>query len=111
MVVLAPATPGRNGDDMIIRRRDTEARTNETGDAPPSPRVAIIQLAAFCGILAVLTTFGPDWIEALTRFDPDQHDGTVEWLIVIALLSTAPYWRSASRRMAPSAARRLSGLD
>ena len=49
----------------------------------------------------MLTTFWPDWIEALTRFDPDQHDGTVEWLIVIALLSTAPYWRS---RLAPNGA-------
>jgi hypothetical protein len=47
-------------------------------------------LAAFCCGLAVLTIFWPDWIEALTGYDPDQHDGTVEWLIVIALLSSAP---------------------
>jgi hypothetical protein len=108
---LAPVTPERSGDDMITRGRDTEARTNETGDGW-SPRIALIQpLAAFCGILALLTIVWPDWIEALTGFDPDQHDGTVEWLIVIALLSTAPYWRSGSRRMAPSATRRLSGLD
>jgi hypothetical protein len=56
-------------------------------------------LAAFCGGLAVLTIFWPDWIEALSGYDPDQHNGTVEWLIVIALLSTAPYWRS---RRAPN---------
>jgi hypothetical protein len=43
--------------------------------------------------LVVLAIFWPDWIEALTGYDPDQHTGTVEWLIVIALLSTAPYWR------------------
>jgi hypothetical protein len=42
----------------------------------------------------VLTIVWPDWIEALTGYDPDQHNGTVEWLIVIALLSTAPYWRA-----------------
>jgi hypothetical protein len=48
-------------------------------------------LAGFCGGLAVLTVFWPDWIEALTGYDPDQHDGTVEGLIVLALLSSAPY--------------------
>jgi hypothetical protein len=42
----------------------------------------------------VFTIFWPDWIEALTGYDPDQHDGTVEWPIVLALLSSAPYWRS-----------------
>jgi hypothetical protein len=47
-------------------------------------------LAAFCGVLAALTNFWADWIEALTGFDPDQHDGTVEGLILIAVLSTAP---------------------
>jgi hypothetical protein len=47
----------------------------------------------------VLTILWPDWIEALTGYDPDQHDGTVEWLIVLALLSSAPYWRS--RRAGP----------
>jgi hypothetical protein len=45
------------------------------------------------GGLAVLTIFWPDWIEALTGYDPDERDGTVEGLIVIALLSSAPYWR------------------
>ena len=87
---------------MLTRRRGTKARTNKTGDEPPVPRVALIRpLAAFCGIFAVLPIFWPDWIEALTGFDPDQHDGTVEWLIVIALLSSAPYWRS---RRAPNGA-------
>jgi hypothetical protein len=62
---------------------------------PTFSQVALIRpLAGFCGGLAVLTIFWPDWIEALTGYDPDQHDGTVEWLIVTALLSTAPYWRS-----------------
>jgi hypothetical protein len=28
----------------------------------------------------VLTIFWPDWIEGLTGYDPDQHDGIVEWL-------------------------------
>jgi hypothetical protein len=44
----------------------------------------------------VLTIFWPDWIEALTGYDPDRHDGSVEWLIVIALffIFAVPYWRS-----------------
>jgi hypothetical protein len=54
-------------------------------------------ITAFCGGLAVLTLFWPDWIEVLTGYDSDQHNGMVEWLIVIALLSTAPYWRSRRR--------------
>jgi hypothetical protein len=64
-----------------------------------------------CGGFALLTIFRPDWIEALTGYDPDQHDGAVEGLIVIALLSSAPYWRS---RRAPNGADRgprLPSLD
>jgi hypothetical protein len=57
-------------------------------------------LAVLCGGLGVLSLFWPDWIEALTGYDPDQHDGTVEWFIVIVLLSTATYWRL--RRRAPN---------
>jgi hypothetical protein len=60
--------------------------------------VSLIRLLpAFCGGLAILTIFWPDWIEALTGYDPDQHNGTVEWLVVIALFATAPYWRSRRR--------------
>jgi hypothetical protein len=78
-----------------MRRRDTKPRTNETGDGTSVAEVAFIRpITAFCGILAVLTIFWADWIEAQTGFDPDQHDGTVQWLIVIALLSSAPYWGS-----------------
>jgi hypothetical protein len=55
--------------------------------------------------------FWADWIEALTGFDPDQNDGTVEWLIVIAVLATAPYWRSWRARMGAVRGQRLSSLD
>jgi hypothetical protein len=97
---------------MSTRSRETKARTDDTGDKPTVSQIALIRpLAGFCYGLAVLTIFWPDWIEALTGCDPDQHAGLVEWLIVIALLSTAPYWRS---RRAPNGADRgprLSSLD
>ena len=80
---------------MLIRSRETKARIYDTGDKPTVSQVALIRpIAGFCCGLAVLTIFWPDWIEALTGYDPDQHNGTVERLIVIALLSSAPYWRS-----------------
>jgi hypothetical protein len=55
--------------------------------------------------------FWADWIEALTGFEPDQNDGTVEWLIVIAVLATAPYWSSRRARMGTGRGQRLSSLD
>jgi hypothetical protein len=71
---------------------------------PDDVAVSLIRaLACFCGGLAILSIFWPDWIEALTGYDPDQHNGSVEWLIVIALFSTAPFWRS--RRRGPKGAR------
>ena len=42
--------------------------------------------ASLCGLLAVLTLFWRDWIEALTGFGPDGHNGSFEWLIVAVLL-------------------------
>jgi hypothetical protein len=52
-----------------------------------------------------------NWIEALTGFEPDQNDGTVEWLIAIAVLATAPYWSSWRARMGTGRGQRLSSLD
>ena len=87
---------------MLTRRRNVEACTEDAGDKPTISQVALIRpLAGFCSGLAVLTIFWRDWIETLTGYDPDQHDGTVECLIAIALLSSAPYWRS---RRAPNGA-------
>jgi hypothetical protein len=42
-------------------------------------------LATLSGLLGVLTFFTREWIEALTGFDPDMHNGSFEWAIVIAL--------------------------
>jgi hypothetical protein len=43
-------------------------------------------LALACAALAVLTLAWRDWIEALTGLNPDRHSGSVEWLVVVALL-------------------------
>jgi hypothetical protein len=42
-------------------------------------------LAALSGSLAILTVFWRDWIETLTGFDPDHHNGSLEWAIVAGL--------------------------
>jgi hypothetical protein len=41
--------------------------------------------ACLTGILALITPIFPDWIEAISGWDPDQHDGSVESMIVIGL--------------------------
>jgi uncharacterized membrane protein YidH (DUF202 family) len=43
-------------------------------------------LALLSGCLFVVTLVWPDWIEALTGFELDDHSGSVEWGIVITLL-------------------------
>jgi hypothetical protein len=42
--------------------------------------------ASITGLLCIITPFWPDWIEALSGWDPDQHDGSVEWMIAGGLL-------------------------
>jgi hypothetical protein len=37
--------------------------------------------AMITGLLCIITPFWPDWIEAISGWDPDQHNGSVEWLI------------------------------
>lgn len=41
--------------------------------------------ALLSGSVAILTLFRHDWVEALTRVDPDYHDGWLEWVIVAGL--------------------------
>jgi hypothetical protein len=38
------------------------------------------------GLLYIMTAFRADWIEVCGRFDPDQHDGSIERVIVMAML-------------------------
>jgi len=46
---------------------------------------AEIVLASFTAVLGLITPFFPDWIEAVSGWDPDQHDGSVERMIVVGL--------------------------
>jgi hypothetical protein len=46
---------------------------------------AEIALASFTGLVGIITPFFPDWIEAISGWDPDQHDGSVERMIVVGL--------------------------
>ena len=46
-------------------------------------------LACLFGLVAVLTVFWRDWIEALTGFDPDHHNGSLESAIVGGLAAAA----------------------
>lgn len=54
--------------------------------------------ALLAGILGILTVFWHDWIEALTGWDPDHHNGAFEWLIVVVLLAIAAISGLAARR-------------
>jgi hypothetical protein len=42
-------------------------------------------LGSLTGVLFLLTVIERDWIETLVGWDPDQHSGSVEWLIVWGL--------------------------
>jgi hypothetical protein len=62
-------------------------------------RAALESLIALgAGFLGIITIFWHDWIEALTGWDPDHHNGSFEWLIVAALLAIAVVSGIAARR-------------
>jgi hypothetical protein len=62
-------------------------------------RVRLETAIALCaGALGILTIFWHDWIEALTGWDPDHHNGSFEWFIVLALLAIAAVMGFLARR-------------
>ena len=46
-------------------------------------------VAVAAAVLGVVTLVAPDWIEVLTRYDPDNHSGAVETIGVVALFVVA----------------------
>lgn len=66
---------------------------------PSGTRIGLeTAIALFAGALGVMTVFWHDWIEDLTSWDPDQHSGAFEWLIVVVLLAVAAVAGAAARR-------------
>jgi len=43
-------------------------------------------LGSITGVVAVVTLFSHDWIEAVFGVDPDKGSGSAEWLVVLILL-------------------------
>lgn len=43
-------------------------------------------LGSITGVVAVVTLFWHDWIEAIFGVDPDKGNGSTEWLVVLTLL-------------------------
>jgi hypothetical protein len=54
-------------------------------------------LGSLTGLAFVATLFWRDWIEATVGWDPDQHSGAVEWLLVLGLLVVTVALLSAAR--------------
>lgn len=62
------------------------------------------------GVLAVVTLFWSDWIEAVFGVDPDHGNGSFEWLVVavLALITVSLVvaarleWRHGARRLGVS---------
>jgi hypothetical protein len=64
-------------------------------------------LAALAGLLAVITIFWRDWIEGLTGWDPDHHNGSFEIFIILGLAAVSVLLGLAARmtwrKIAPTA--------
>ena len=55
-------------------------------------------VAVLAGALAILTLVWRDWIESLSGWDSDHHNGSVEWLVAAVLLAVALAMATVSRR-------------
>ena len=55
-------------------------------------------LASLTGSLCLLTLVSRDWIEVVFGVSPDNHSGSLEWLIVAGLLLVAIVLGFVARR-------------
>ena len=46
-------------------------------------------LGCLSAVLCLLTLAWKDWIEGVFGWDPDRHNGAMEWLIVVGTLAAA----------------------
>ena len=62
------------------------ALTLQIRNLPPRFWAQVV-VGGTAGVLFVVTPFRADWIEAICGgFDPDQHSGSIEWIIIMAML-------------------------
>jgi hypothetical protein len=55
-------------------------------------------LAVLTGALGVITIFWHDWIEILTGWDPDHHNGSAEVALIVVLLAVSVTCAVLARR-------------
>jgi DMSO/TMAO reductase YedYZ heme-binding membrane subunit len=55
-------------------------------------------LASFSVFLVVLTAVWHDWIEGIFGFDPDHHNGSFEWELVVVCCALAVLFATLARR-------------
>jgi hypothetical protein len=49
----------------------------------------VVMSASLSGLLALTTLLWPEWVEIVVDWGPDQHNGSVEWMIVAMALLVA----------------------
>jgi hypothetical protein len=72
----------------------------EEGEMRPSKSRAALEsaIALTAGALGIITIFWHDWVESLTGWNPDQHNGAAEWLTVVTLIMVAAISGTLARR-------------
>jgi hypothetical protein len=87
--------PAQREADRLAAEALSEARGVEEKDPALTLQIrnlpprfwAQVVVGGTTGFLYVATPFRPDWIEAICgRCHLDQHDGSIEWIIVMAML-------------------------
>jgi hypothetical protein len=55
-------------------------------------------LAMLSPFLVFLTVLWKDWIEIVSRVDPDRHSGVLEWVVVLTFVAAAIACSALARR-------------